>query len=415
MNRGVFEDEALPWRSFGRFCFEIPNEGKDKLKNRVIMIVAMVVASGALLLGCNNMCRVIGNFSNANKLGEGGFGLVYKGKLLEGQEIAVKKLSKNSVQGGEEFKNEVISISKLQHRNLVRLLGCCIQGEEKIIIYEYLPNKSLDCIIFDKTRSAILDWRKRFNIILGIARGLLYLHQDSRLRIIHRDLKASNILLDSDMEPKISDFGMARIFGGDQTEASTSRVVGTYGYMSPEYAIDGHFSIKSDVFSFGVLVIEIVTGKKNKGFYHPDHQLNLLGHAWRLWNEGNVLQLIDASLGKSCTETEVLRCIHVGLLCVQQRTDDRPTMSTVALMLGGESALLPQPKQPGFFTERSPMNAKSWDTWSKGESSTSNNITGFERGSRESLYTLFFSLVLSGFLAAFSRGLMAYTSTTGLK
>ncbi|XP_028094459.1 G-type lectin S-receptor-like serine/threonine-protein kinase At4g27290 [Camellia sinensis] len=296
------------------------------------------------------------NFSINNKLGEGGFGPVYKGMLEGGQETAVKRLSKNSSQGLDEFKNEVICIAKLQHRNLVKLLGCCIQGEEKMLIYEYMPNKSLDYFIFDQTQSGLLDWPKRFHIINGIARGLLYLHQDSRLRIIHRDLKASNILLDVDMNPKISDFGMARSFRGNETEANTNKVVGTYGYMSPEYAVDGLFSIKSDVFSFGVLVLEIVSGKKNKGFYHPDHHLNLLGHAWRLYKDGRSLELIDEAIWDSCYLTEVLRSIHVGLLCVQQYPEDRPSMSSVVLMLGNEGAL-PQAKQPGFFTERNVLEA----------------------------------------------------------
>ncbi|KAL7218512.1 hypothetical protein ACSBR2_011719 [Camellia fascicularis] len=296
------------------------------------------------------------NFSINNKLGEGGFGPVYKGMLEGGQEIAVKRLSKNSSQGLDEFKNEVICIAKLQHRNLVKLLGCCIQGEEKMLIYEYMPNKSLDYFIFDQTQSGLLDWPKRFHIINGIARGLLYLHQDSRLRIIHRDLKTSNILLDIDMNPKISDFGMARSFRGNETEANTNKVVGTYGYMSPEYAVDGLFSIKSDVFSFGVLVLEILSGKKNRGFYHPDHHLNLLGHAWRLYKEGRSLELIDEALWDLCYPTEVLRSIHVGLLCVQQSPEDRPSMSSVVLMLGSEGAL-PQAKQPGFFTERNVLEA----------------------------------------------------------
>ncbi|KAH9803140.1 Receptor-like serine/threonine-protein kinase SD1-8 [Citrus sinensis] len=219
------------------------------------------------------------NFSINNKLGEGGFGLVYK-------EIAVKRLSKISEQGLKELKNEVILFSKLQHRNLVKLLGCCIQGEEKLLIYEFMPNKSLNSFIFDQERCKILDWSKRFHIICGTARGVMYLHQDSKLRIIHRDLKASNVLLDQDMNPKISDFGLARAFGGDETEGNTKRVIGTYGYMAPEYASDGQFSVKSDVFSFGILLLEIISGKKNRGFYHSDNKLNLIGHAWKLWNEG---------------------------------------------------------------------------------------------------------------------------------
>ncbi|KAI7746290.1 hypothetical protein M8C21_024705 [Ambrosia artemisiifolia] len=186
------------------------------------------------LFSFSSIANATANFSPDNKLGEGGFGPVYKGMLEDGKEIAVKCLSKNSSQGIDEFKNEVICISKLQHRNLVKLLGCCIQGDEKLLIYEYMPNKSLDSFIFDKTQSMLIDWKKRFNIIKGIARGLLYLHQDSRLRIIHRDLKASNILLDQDMNPKISDFGLARSFGGNETQANTERVVGTYEGELPQ-------------------------------------------------------------------------------------------------------------------------------------------------------------------------------------
>ncbi|KAF5205122.1 Cysteine-rich receptor-like protein kinase, partial [Thalictrum thalictroides] len=278
------------------------------------------------------------------------------GKLEGGQEIAVKRLSRDSIQGVDEFKNEVLLISKLQHRNLVRLLGCCIQGEEKMLVYEYMQNKCLHSFIFDESKSKLLDWQNRFDIIIGIARGLLYLHHDSRLRIIHRDLKASNILLDGEMVPKISDFGMARIFGGDQHEASTKRVVGTHGYMSPEYAVDGHFSVKSDVFSYGVLVLEIISGKRNRGFCHPDHELNLLGHAWRLWNEDKCMELVDDSVRNSAFAQNIIRCIHVGLLCVQKSSEQRPTMSSVLLMLSSETVVLPNPQVPGFYIERGPSN-----------------------------------------------------------
>ncbi|KAL8259407.1 hypothetical protein R6Q59_027360 [Mikania micrantha] len=283
-------------------------------------------------------------FANKNKLGQGGFGPVHKGILPGGQQIAVKRLSKSSGQGLVEFKNEMILIAKLQHRNLVRLMGYCIEGEERMLVYEYMPNKSLDSFLFDSVKKAELDWKTRFMIIEGIARGLLYLHRDSRLRIIHRDLKASNILLDEEMNPKISDFGMARIFGGNQNEANTNRVVGTYGYMSPEYAMEGLFSVKSDVYSFGVLLLEIISGHRNNSF-RTDDSSNLIRHAWKLWKEGRAEELIDPSILDSCNKTEALQCIHVAMLCVQSSAVQRPTMSSVVFMLEGENTSLPQPTE----------------------------------------------------------------------
>ncbi|KAF2303513.1 hypothetical protein GH714_018896 [Hevea brasiliensis] len=327
------------------------------------------------------------NFSDANKLGRGGFGPVYKGIFPGGQEIAIKRLSSVSGQGLEEFKNEVVLIAKLQHRNLVRLLGYCIHGNEKILLYEYMPNRSLDsfysvslkrsssssfqgklniylckpdsqnhyfllflCMenIPDEKLGMLLNWEVRFNIIIGVARGLVYLHQDSRLRIIHRDLKTSNILLDAEMNPKISDFGLARIFEGKQTEGSTNRVVGTYGYMSPEYALDGLFSVKSDAFSFGVVVLEILSGRRSTGVFKPEQALNLLSYAWRLWREDKALDFIDKTMSESCNSNGFLKCLRIALLCVQEDPADRPDMSYVIVMLNSDTATFPAPKQPAF-------------------------------------------------------------------
>ncbi|KAL7218142.1 hypothetical protein ACSBR2_011420 [Camellia fascicularis] len=298
------------------------------------------------------------NFSINNKLEEGGFGPVYKGILEGGQEIAAKRLSKNSSQGLDEFKNEVICIAKLQHRNLMKLLGCCIQGEETMLIYEYMPNKSLDYFIFDQTRSMLLDWPKCFHIINGTARGLLYLHQDSRLRTIHRDLKASNIFLDIDMNPKISDFELARSFGGNEIEANTKKVVGTYGYMSPKYAIDGLFSVKSDVFSFGILVLEIVSGKKNRGFYHSGHCLNLLVH---------VRVLIRSNLICMCSNKDKRSFIPKSSL------PSVPKHSVIGSLRILSEAALPQAKQPGFFTTRNVLQTGS--SSSKEATTACNEIT----------------------------------------
>ncbi|KAG2685192.1 hypothetical protein I3760_10G113300 [Carya illinoinensis] len=302
------------------------------------------------ILSHEELASATNNFDQSNKLGQGGFGPVYWGKLLDGQEIAVKRLARTSGQGLEEFMNEVVVISKLQHRNLVRLIGGCVEGEEKMLVYEYMPNKSLDTFLFDPVKRESLKWRERFNIIEGIGRGLLYLHRDSRLRIIHRDLKASNILLDEELNPKISDFGLAKIFGGDEDQANTKRVAGTYGYMSPEYAMEGRFSEKSDVFSFGVLLLEIVSGRRNASFYYNEQITSLLGFAWKMWETDNIAVLIDPVISEPCSKMEILRCIHVGLLCVQDFAKDRPSVHVAISMLKSEIIELPRPKQPVFTT-----------------------------------------------------------------
>ncbi|KAI4317416.1 hypothetical protein L6164_025285 [Bauhinia variegata] len=260
-------------------------------------------------------------FSRENKLGEGGFGSVYKGTLKDGREIAIKRLSKRSGQGLLEFKNEAILIAKLQHTSLVKLLGFCVEREERILVYEYMSNKSLDFYLFDFEKKKILNWSCRFNIIQGIAQGLVYLHMYSR------------------------------IFELKGIEENTNRIVGTYGYMSPEYAMNGIVSIKTDVFSFGVLVLEIVSGKKNNSRYHSDYPLNLIGLAWQLWRDDKAMEIIDPSLLECCPSHEALRCVQVGLLCVQDRAADRPSMLEVVSMLSNETASLPTPKQPAFYID----------------------------------------------------------------
>ncbi|PON41047.1 Cysteine rich receptor like kinase [Parasponia andersonii] len=285
-------------------------------------------------------------FSGDNKIGEGGFGEVYKGTLSNGQKIAVKRIIGNTGQDAQQFKNEAVLVAKLQHRNLVRLLGFCVEVEEKMVIYEYVPNRSLDYFLFDPEKQNQLDWTRRYKIISGIARGILYLHEDSRLKIIHRDLKASNVLLDEDMSPKITDFGLANVFIADQTHGSTNHIVGTYGYMSPEYAMHGQFSVKSDVFSFGVLVLEILSGKKNNFSFQSHSAGDLLSFAWELWKERTPLELLDPTIRHSFSRNEVTRCIHIALLCVQENPALRPTMTTIILMLNSYSVPLPVPQLP---------------------------------------------------------------------
>ncbi|XP_024929205.3 cysteine-rich receptor-like protein kinase 25 [Ziziphus jujuba] len=321
------------------------NKAKDKFV-RKDSVRSEINSIDSLHFDLETIEAATNNFSDDNKIGEGGFGAVYKGTLFDGQKIAVKRLSGSSGQGAQEFKNEATLVAKLQHRNLVRLLGFCLEGEEKILVYEYVPNKSLDYFLFDNEKQSLLGWTRRYNIITGIARGMLYMHEDSRLRIIHRDLKASNILLDGELNPKISDFGMARIFVVDQIQGNTNRIVGTYGYMSPEYAMHGHFSVKSDVFSFGVLVLEIISGKKNNSFYQSHGSGDLLTFAWEHWKSGTPLEVLDPTLRHAYSRNEVMRCIHIGLLCVQENPAARPTMATIVLVLNSYSVTLPLPQEP---------------------------------------------------------------------
>ncbi|KAG2657898.1 cysteine-rich receptor-like protein kinase 10 isoform X2 [Panicum virgatum] len=302
---------------------------------------------GSLLLDLSTLRLATDDFSEHKRLGEGGFGVVYKGDLPQGQEIAVKRLAQTSRQGIEELKTELLLVAKLNHKNLVRLVGVCLEENEKILAYEYMPNRSLDTILFAKAKE--LGWEQRFNIILGIARGLQYLHEDSQLKIVHRDLKASNVLLDSAYNPKISDFGLAKIFGRDQSQVVTHRIAGTYGYMSPEYAMRGQYSIKSDVYSFGVLVLEIVTGRRNFGSNDSEKDGDLINLTWEHWIRDKTIDLIDPSLSNPCPIDKVLKCIHIGLLCVQQKPTDRPLMSAVNFMLSSSTVCLPSLSRPSIW------------------------------------------------------------------
>ncbi|EMS68690.1 Cysteine-rich receptor-like protein kinase 8 [Triticum urartu] len=310
----------------------------------------------SLILDLSTLRAATDNFDERNKLGEGGFGVVYKGILPDNEEIAVKRLSHSSRQGIEELKNELVLVAKLQHKNLVRLLGVCLEEQEKLLAYEYMPNKSLDTILFDPDRSSQLGWGTRFRIVNGIARGLQYLHEDSQLKIIHRDLKASNVLLDSEFNPKISDFGLARLFGSDQSHDVTNRVVGTYGYMAPEYAMRGNYSIKSDVFSFGVLILEIVTGKRNSVAYDSEQAVDLLSLVWEHWTMGTIVEIMDSSMTSHSPGDQMLKCMHIGLLCVQEDPADRPMMSVVTVMLSSSTVSLQAPSRPAFCIQKSGMN-----------------------------------------------------------
>ncbi|EAZ04217.1 hypothetical protein OsI_26362 [Oryza sativa Indica Group] len=311
-------------RSVGKAeVFSGPDTGEqfESVKSSLLSLASLRVATN--------------NFDESMKLGEGGFGPVYKGLLL-GQEVAVKRLAKGSNQGLGELKNELVLVAKLHHNNLVRLIGFCLEEGEMLLVYEYMPNKSLDTFLFDTEQSRRLDWKTRLRIIEGIAQGLQYLHQDSEKRIIHRDMKASNVLLDADLSPKIGDFGLARLVKQDKSRDITKRVAGTFGYMSPEYVMRGEYSTKSDVFSFGILVIEIVTGKKrSNGTYFTEQYEDIISTVKRHWVEGNIVDMIDQSLGKNYPEAEVLKCIKIGLLCVQQNPIVRPTMTDVIVLLNG--------------------------------------------------------------------------------
>ncbi|XP_062218273.1 cold-responsive protein kinase 1-like isoform X2 [Phragmites australis] len=284
----------------------------------------------------NEIVRSTENFNPSNKIGQGGFGSVYKGRLKDGTIVAVKVLSSESRQGVKEFLNELMAISDISHDNLVKLYGYCVEGDQRILVYNYLENNSLSQTLLGSGHSNIqFNWTTRVKICLGIARGLAYLHHGVSPHIVHRDIKASNILLDTDLTPKISDFGLAKLLPPNATHVST-RVAGTLGYLAPEYAIRGQVTRKSDVYSFGVLLLEIVSGRSNTNTRLSYEDQILLEKTWMYYEQGGLEKSIDSSLGDDLDVAEACRFLKVGLLCTQDVTRHRPDMSKVVGMLTGE-------------------------------------------------------------------------------
>lgn len=299
------------------------NEGGNKVK----------------LFSYSEMRKATHGFRGANKIGEGGFGSVFRGRLKDGTVVAVKVLSANSGQGIREFVNEITSISDIVHENLITLVGCCAEGSHRILVYNYLENNSLSYTLLGSGRSNIrFNWKARVKIAVGVACGLAYLHEELRPPIIHRDIKASNILLDKDLTPKISDFGLARLLPPNATHVST-RVAGTIGYLAPEYAVRGQVTKKSDIYSFGVLLLEIVCGRCNYNSRLPQGDQFLLETIWTYYDQGKLEEIIDAEVGEDLNVKEACRFLKVGLLCTQDAMKLRPNMTKIIQMLTGEKGV----------------------------------------------------------------------------
>ncbi|XP_022877328.1 probable LRR receptor-like serine/threonine-protein kinase At1g53440 [Olea europaea var. sylvestris] len=318
------------------------------------------------------------NFDHANKIGEGGFGPVYKGVLSDGTIIAVKQLSSKSKQGNREFVNEIGMISALQHDNLVRLYGCCIESNQLLLIYEYLENNSLARALFGREEQRLnLDWSTRKKICLGIAKGLAYLHEESRLKIVHRDIKATNVLLDKDLNAKISDFGLAKLDEEENTHIST-RIAGTIGYMAPEYAMRGYLTDKADIYSFGVVALEIVSGKSNTNYRPKEDFVYLLDWAYVLQEQGNLLDLVDHILSSNYSEEEAMRMLNLALLCTNPSPSLRPAMSSVVRMLEGKI-----PVQAPKIMRRTPSEGIRFKAFEKLSQDSQTHVSTYSQDSKE--------------------------------
>ncbi|XVF58028.1 hypothetical protein PTKIN_Ptkin07bG0029400 [Pterospermum kingtungense] len=363
-----------------KFYDEGANAGNDQGSSRTAVIIGVVSATFAFLMFCLSVAyvtyariskrkkelRILGRFdrsglkfkyeilekatnyfSLSRKLGQGGAGSVFMGILPDGKTVAVKRLVYNTTQWVDDFFNEVNLISRIQHKNLVKLLGCSIEGPESLLVYEYVPNKSLDQFIFDKEKAKLLKWKQRFDIIVGTAEGLAHLHGGGdEMRIIHRDIKSSNVLLDESLNPKIADFGLVRCLAADESHLSTG-IAGTLGYMAPEYLVRGQLTEKADVYSFGVLVIEIVTGKRNTTFTQESG--SLLQTVWTLYRSNALAEAVDPSITDEISAIEAPIVLQIGLLCTQASGSSRPSMAQAVQMLTVKDCEIPTPNQPPFL------------------------------------------------------------------
>ncbi|KAH9553252.1 hypothetical protein CY35_09G109000 [Sphagnum magellanicum] len=323
-------------------CFVIPDTSNNN--TRKVIIISTIVSGFAqhevqpTIFGYSELKVATRDFHPTMKLGEGSFGVVYKGIFASGVEVAIKQLFVKTQKNIDEFLNEVVIISGVKHRNLVKLKGCCLRDNKRLLVYEYLENGDLANLLFGgQNNREVLFWPTRYNICLGIARGLHYLHDISQPRIIHRDIKASNILLDKKLQPKIADFGLAFLFPDDKSHISTMHVAGTRGYLAPEYATRGQLTIKVDVYSFGVLLLEIISGRKNIDHNLPLEDIYLVEKAWRLHREGNLIDIVDQNLHLLNDEAiQAQRLLNITLLCLLNDGEKRPSMARVVAMLQGE-------------------------------------------------------------------------------
>ncbi|XP_077220784.1 cold-responsive protein kinase 1-like [Tasmannia lanceolata] len=326
------------------------------------------------LYSYNELRIATDDFSHANKIGEGGFGCVYKGKLKDGKLAAIKVLSAKSSQGIKEFLAELTVISHIVHENLVKLHGCCVEGIHRILVYGYVENNSLSQTLLGRKQSNIqFSWSTRSKICIGVACGLAFLHEEVEPHVVHRDIKASNILLDKDLTPKIADFGLAKLFPSNVTHIST-RVAGTIGYLAPEYAIRGQLTRKADIYSFGVLLLEIVSGRCNRDRQLPFERHYLLERAWFLHESGKLANLVDKSLSKNYNVEEADRFLKIALLCTQDEAKRRPSMSNVVKMLTGVMEVDEQKiTKPGLISE---FEFKIRDTKGKAAEKNTRSTTG---------------------------------------